>query len=122
MLPALIPVLCLNLPEDRLSWTTKSEWDELSQELGVDLEYECTGGLIPISNQQELGVLTGLVQNCHNWGLKQVEIVKPDRAAEQERALDPPQNHSCCILSLEGRINPFKLTVSLADKARLWSP
>ena len=45
-----------------ISLQQRREWDDLSQELGVNLEYECTGGLIPISNQQELEVLAGLVK------------------------------------------------------------
>jgi sarcosine oxidase subunit beta len=102
-----------------LALQQRREWDDLSQELGVNLEYECTGGLIPISNQQELEVLAGLVQNCHNWGLKQVEIVKSDRAVEQERALDPTKIIAAVYCPWEGRINPFKLTLSLADRARL---
>ena len=40
-----------------LALQQRREWDDLSRNWSVNLEYECTGGLIPISNQQELEVL-----------------------------------------------------------------
>jgi glycine/D-amino acid oxidase-like deaminating enzyme len=94
------------------------EWIALSEELEIDLEYAETGGLIPFGNQRELEVLTGLADNCRKWGLKEVEIVKPERAVQQEIALDPAKIIGALYCPWEGKINPFKLTIGLADKAR----
>jgi sarcosine oxidase subunit beta len=89
----------------------------LAGELGVDLELSVSGGLIPISNQQELDILSGLVDNCHKNGLREVEIVKPCRAVEQEPALDPQKIIGAVYCPEEGLINPFRLTIGFASKA-----
>lgn len=102
----------------RLALEQNRSLPHLSQELDMDIEYFCTGGLIPFSNQEELGILEKLVENCHQWGLKEVEIVKPERAVQQEPALDPSKIMGAVYCPLEGRLNPFNLTIGFARKAR----
>ena len=89
----------------------------LERELEVDLEFKVTGSLIPISNEKELEVLTGLVKRCHKMGLNDIEIITPKRAVEQEPALDPGKILSAVYCPGEGLINPFNLTNGLASAA-----
>ena len=90
----------------------------LEKELEVDLEFSVTGSLIPISNKKELEVLTGLVKRSHNMGLKDIEIITPERAVIQEPVLDPDKIIAAAYCPGEGLINPFKLTNGLASTAR----
>lgn len=104
-------VLQLALEQSRL-------FPELAQELGVDLEYVRTGGLIPLRCRQEEEAVSTLVANCRQWGLREVEIIKPEQAGRQEPALDHTRIIAAAYCPLEGKINPFKLTLGLAQKAR----
>ena len=90
----------------------------LEKELEVDLEFSVTGSLIPISNQQELEVLSGLVSRCHSMGLQEIEMVTPGSAVKQEPALDPNKIISAVFCPGEGLINPLNLTNGLASTAK----
>jgi len=94
------------------------EWTALAEDLKVDLEYVETGGLIPISNHRELDVLDHVADNCRQWGLQEIALVTPERAVQQERALDPSQIIGALYCPWEGKINPFNLTIGMANKAR----
>jgi len=91
---------------------------ELSKELEIDIEYVKTGGLVPIGNQEELKVQTFLANKCHEWGLKEVYIIDSKQAIEQEPALDPENIICAAYCPLEGKVNPFKLTIGFIRKAQ----
>jgi sarcosine oxidase subunit beta len=91
---------------------------ELAKELEIDIEYVQTGGLIPISNQEELKVQTFLADKCHEWGLKEVYIIDSKQAIEKEPALDPEKIICASYCPLEGKVNPFKLTIGFIRKAQ----
>ena len=93
------------------------DFKALEKELEVDLEFSVTGSLIPISNQKELEVLSGLVNRCHRMGFHEIEMVTPERAARQEPALDPDKIISAVYCPGEGLINPFNLTNGFASTA-----
>ena len=93
------------------------DFQTLEKELGVDLEFSVTGGLVPVSNQQELGVLTGLVSRCHRMGLQEIEMITPGQAVKQEPALDPNKIIGAVYCPGEGIINPFNITNGLASTA-----
>lgn len=94
------------------------DFKALERELEVDLEFSVTGSLVPISNEKELEVLTGLVKRCHNMGLNDIEVITPERAVIQEPFLDPDRIIAAVYCPGEGLINPFKLTNGLASTAR----
>jgi sarcosine oxidase subunit beta len=91
---------------------------ELSQELEIDIEYEETGGLILIASEEEFQVLSSLVDRCHEWGFKEIEIVNPQRANQQEPALDQKKIIAAVYCPLEGILNPFNLTIGFANAAK----
>lgn len=90
----------------------------LSQKLEVDIEYAESGGLIPITSQEELQVLSSLVERCHEWGFKEIEIVNPQRANQQEPALDREKLIAAVFCPLEGILNPINLTIGFANAAK----
>jgi len=90
----------------------------LSQELEIDIEYTESGGLIPITNQEELQVLSSLVDRCHEWGFKEIEIVNPQRANQQEPALDREKLIAAVFCPVEGILNPINLTIGFANAAK----
>ncbi|HCL90079.1 MAG TPA: hypothetical protein DHW70_01950 [Candidatus Atribacteria bacterium] len=91
---------------------------ELSQELEIDIEYAESGGLIPITNQEELQVLSSMVDRCHEWGFKEIKIVNPQRANQQEPALDREKIIAAVYCPLEGILNPINLTIGFANAAK----
>lgn len=91
---------------------------ELSKELEIDIEYAETGGLIPITSQEELQVLSSLVERCHEWGFKEIEIVNPQRANQQEPALNSEKIIAAVYCPSEGILNPFNLTIGFANAAK----
>jgi len=105
--------ITLKMAQDQLSIQRK-----LSQELEIDIEYVETGGLIPITNQEELQVLSFLVERCREWGFKEIEIVNPQRANQQEPALDQKKLIAAVFCPLEGILNPINLTIGFANAAK----
>ncbi|MEW6623994.1 MAG: FAD-binding oxidoreductase [Bacillota bacterium] len=90
----------------------------LTDELGIDIEYVQTGGLIPLTDHAQLEVVGGMLETCKQWGLKDVSLVSPDRALQQEPHLDASKIIAAAYCPTEGRLNPFKLTLGFAHKAR----
>jgi len=99
-----------------LALRQQSEWDPLVAEIG-DIEYRPTGGLIPITDDKQLGVLEGLCQGASAMGLKDIGIITPDEAAELEPMLDKRQIIAACWCPGEGKLNPFRLNLAMADRA-----
>ncbi|HBY57209.1 MAG TPA: hypothetical protein DEG96_05035 [Candidatus Atribacteria bacterium] len=105
--------ITLKMAQDQLPILRK-----LSFELEMDIEYREAGGLILITSQEELEVLSSLVDGCHEWGFREIEIVSPQRAKQQEPALDPGQIIAAVYCSREGVLNPFNLTIGFANAAK----
>jgi len=59
-----------------------------------------------------------MLETCKQWGLKDVSLVSPDRALQQEPHLDASKIIAAAYCPTEGRLNPFKLTLGFAHKAR----
>ena len=91
-------------------------WDALCEEIG-DIEYRPSGGLIPITDDAQLGVIEGLIKDVQKMGLKDIGIVTPEKAVELEPALDPSILKAACWCPGEGMLNPFRLNTLMADRA-----
>ncbi len=91
--------------------------ENLSQELGVDIEYRSTGGIITARTQKELEVLKRLVTRNQGWGLE-CSMITPDEVQELEPRLNTELLLGAAYSPLEGRLNPFQITIGFATAAR----
>jgi len=99
-----------------LALRQQKAWDKVQAEIG-DVEYRQTGGLIPITDDEQLGVIEGLVKAVKELGLKDIEIVTPQKAVELEPELDISVLKAGCFCPGEGDLNPFRLNMGMADRA-----
>ena len=99
-----------------LALRQQKEWGPLIEEIG-DIEYRLTGGLIPITSDEQLGVLESVTEGARSMGLKDIEIITPQKAEELEPLLDTKDVTAACWCPAEGRLNPFRLNSAMADRA-----
>lgn len=91
-------------------------FEALSLELGIDIEYEPSGGMIPVSDEREREAVTRLIERNRAWGLSDAEMLD----AKEARALEPALSPSILGAGYspsEGRINPFHITLGFAKAA-----
>jgi sarcosine oxidase subunit beta len=116
------PGFCvLSYREDRLCMSLALEqqqnWDALQAEIG-DVEYVPSGGLIPLTSHAQAAVLERLCRHTKTLGLDDIGLVSAKRAKELEPALDERQVVGACWCPGEGRVNPFKLNLHMAARAK----
>lgn len=92
--------------------------EKLSELIGTDVEYRKTGGLIYFSNIEQQKEVEKIANACKRWGLKEAEIVGNKKVHRQEPALNLDAIKGALYCPLEGKLNPFYLTIGLAKKAR----
>ncbi len=100
-----------------LALRQQASWAETQREIG-DVEYRQSGGLMPITDEGQLAALTGLCKHAHGLGLADIGIITAKEAVELEPALSGSPITAACWCPGEGKVNPFKLNLAMADKAR----
>lgn len=116
------PGFCvLSYREDRLCMSLALEqqqkWDALQAEIG-DVEYVPSGGLIPLTDGAQQAALEKLCIHAKKLGLDDIGLVSAKRAKELEPALDESVIDGACWCPGEGRVNPFKLNLNMAARAK----
>lgn len=101
----------------RLALEQQASWELLEQELG-DLEYRPCGGMMPLSSEEQIGVLTGLCRHANGLGLKDIGIITAQKAIDLEPALSPKAIIAACWCPGEGKVNPFKLNLGMIRRAK----
>jgi len=116
------PGFCvLSYRENRLTMSLALEqqekWDALQAEIG-NVEYAPCGGLIPLTDREQEAALEGLCRHAKKLGLDGIGMIDAQRCGELEPALDVCQIVGGCWCPGEGRVNPFKLNLNMALKAK----
>ena len=93
------------------------EWAALEDEIG-SVEYAQSGGLIPLTNEKQAEALSGLCRHAKKLGLSDIGIITPEEAHALEPALETNGLLGACWCPGEGRVNPFKLNLNMADRAK----
>lgn len=101
----------------RLALEQQRNWDALQREIG-NVEYNPSGGLIPLTDAEQEAVLDGLCRHAKKLGLDDIGLVSAKRAGELEPALDVSQIVGACWCPGEGRVNPFLMNLNMAQKAK----
>ncbi|MBQ3104123.1 MAG: FAD-binding oxidoreductase [Oscillospiraceae bacterium] len=94
----------------------QQQWDALQEEIG-DVEYIPSGGLIPLTDDAQAGILENLCKGCATMGLTDIEMISAARAKELEPEINEKILVGACWCPGEGRLNPFKLNLNMADRA-----
>ena len=94
----------------------QQQWDALQEEIG-DIEYIPSGGLIPLTDDAQAGILENLCKGCATMGLTDIEMISAARAKELEPEINEKILVGACWCPGEGRLNPFKLNHNMADRA-----
>lgn len=102
----------------RLALEQDDRWPEFQRELGVDLELNHCGGLMPFDAPDQERVLAFLVDQAHKLGLEAFELVSAARARELEPSLEVRRITGAAWCAREGHLNPFRLNLALADGAK----
>lgn len=100
-----------------LALRQQGEWDALQSEIG-DVEYAQTGGIIPLTDEKQVEALSSLCRHANKLGLSNIAIVTPHEAKAFEPALDEARLVGACVCPGEGRVNPFKLNLNMAYRAK----
>jgi glycine/D-amino acid oxidase-like deaminating enzyme len=103
--------LLLSMALDQLD-----HFDDLSEELNIDLEYEPTGGMLPVFNEAERESVSRLMKRNQDWGLKDAVMLDSSEARSVEPCLSPNVLGAGYSPS-EGKINPFHITLGFAKEA-----
>ncbi len=116
------PGFCvLSYRENRLAMSLaleqQTQWDALQSEIG-DVEYVQSGGLIPLTDKEQEAVLGGLCEHAKKLGLDEIGLVTAKQAKQLEPALDESMLVGGCWCPGEGRVNPFKLNLNMANRAK----
>ena len=101
----------------RLALEQQRGWDALQREIG-NVEYNPSGGLIPLTDPEQEAVLEGLCRHAKKLGLDDIGLVSAKRAGELEPALDVSLIVGACWCPGEGRVNPFLMNLNMAQKAK----
>ena len=94
----------------------QAQWDALVSEIG-DVEYNPSGGLIPLTDTAQQGILEGLCKHVKGMGLSDIHMITAEKAKELEPELNADKLVGACWCPGEGRLNPFKLNLNMADRA-----
>ncbi len=100
-----------------LALEQQRRWDELQAEIG-DVEYAASGGLIPLTDEKQEAALEKLCRHAKKLGLDDIGLVTAKQAKELEPALDQSKLVGACWCPGEGRVNPFKLNLNMAARAK----
>ena len=95
----------------------QAKWDELQAEIG-NVEYVPCGGLIPLTDAAQEAALERLCRHANKLGLSDIGLVTAKRAKELEPALEESQLIGGCWCPGEGKVNPFKLNLNMASRAK----
>jgi sarcosine oxidase subunit beta len=101
----------------RFALEQQRSWDALQSEIG-DVEYVPSGGLIPLTDHAQEEILSGLCRHAKKLGLDEIGLITAAKAKELEPALDESQIVGGCWCPGEGRVNPFKMNLNMAAKAK----
>ncbi|MDR1800679.1 MAG: FAD-binding oxidoreductase [Lachnospiraceae bacterium] len=100
-----------------LALRQQRQWESLQDEIG-DVEYEATGGLIPLTDESQEEALSKLCSHAKKLGLDDIGLISAKEAINLEPALSETRIIGACWCPGEGRVNPFKLNLRMADKAK----
>ncbi|MFZ5643985.1 MAG: NAD(P)/FAD-dependent oxidoreductase [Bacillota bacterium] len=92
-------------------------YKSLENELGEDLEYSSSGGMIIIENEDEMKVMEHLVTAQQASGIK-VRIIGRDEAVERQPLLSPHILGATCWDG-DADVNPICVCLAMARAARL---
>lgn len=99
-----------------MSLASYAMFPDLPEALGVDLEYQRTGGLIAVDGETHLPLLRQYLATQAEVGLP-AELLDGDEARRREPALSQTVLAGL-YLPLGGKINPFRLTMGFARAAQ----
>lgn len=116
--PGFLVLLYRECPQTlALALKARDMFSRLERELGIELEVEFNGGLIPVKNPVEEEAVAAVVEKARSWGLGSARMVTAAEAGRLEPALDTEGIRAAAWCSEEGRVNPFRLSLSLAQGA-----
>jgi glycine/D-amino acid oxidase-like deaminating enzyme len=88
----------------------------LADELEYDIEFEQSGGMIPIENETQLAIMKDFISRQRSIGLD-VELLDIDAARKIQPAFSPGLVAST-YSPADGRVNPMHLTFGFAQAAK----
>ena len=103
-----------NTLKGRLNGRGNKLYRQWEQELEVPIEW--LGALVIAQNEQEVNRLEELLENGKKNGVKKLEIISKDKVFELEPDLNP-DTVAALYAPTAGIVNPFELTVALANNA-----
>lgn len=99
----------------QLAMESAKIYENLSQELGYEVHYKRTGGLILIENEELLKVMEHVVEEQKKVGIE-IDIISGDLARELEPALSK-DIMAASYSDWDGHINPIDVTLGYAKGA-----
>lgn len=91
-------------------------YQQLAEELVYDIEFEQSGGMIPIENEAQMAIMKPFIERQKSIGLN-VELL----SIAEARRIQPgfsPDLLAATYSPMDGRVNPMKLTFGFARAAR----
>jgi len=100
----------------RLALESRGIFDQLREELAMDIEYKSHGGMVIVENERELEAMGRFVREQQAIGLD-VAMLDRDQARELEPSLSEKILGST-FSPLDGQVNPILLTLAFVRAAR----
>lgn len=91
-------------------------WPQLQKELGVDIEYETTGGYRNAVTEEQMKIMETFIPHAQKYGMHLEFIDGKELRRRVPEFSDRIVGSSYC--AEEGRANPLKTTLGLYSKAR----
>src|SRR5699024_1856965 len=91
-------------------------YEELEEELGMDLEYRRSGGMIIIETEEELKAMEDMVSLQQNSGID-VQLISGEEARERQPGLSEDLLGSTWW-EHDAEVNPLKVSFAMASAAR----
>jgi len=99
----------------KLAMASAELYKSLPEELDFDIEYQNTGGMILIENEEQLNIMKQFVKKQKSIGL-QVELLDSKEASKLQRGL-APHLVGATYSPQDAHVNPMRLSLGFAQAA-----
>ncbi len=98
-----------------LNWRGARRYPGLSEELGIDLEYRRTGGMVGLFTQEEVDASRRMMESNQAAGVE-IHLLTREEALSMEPRLSP-EILAATYSPVDGNVNPFRVVQGFAGKA-----
>ena len=103
-------------PHLQLALESQANFENLQEELDLQVEYRNSGGMIIVEDEEELKAIGSFIEEQRNTGLD-VSILDPHEAREREPSLSDAIS-GATFSPLDAKINPILLTLAFIASAQ----